>query len=251
MTLTDRFRNAVPMSLRNFFFHQFTAYFRTTNPKNYQGSPRHVELNGPLYLNPAHVSIEDYVRLQSGTRIISNTGRVVIKKYTAVGAGTVMIPGSHVPTVGMPQFLSTTHVNDKDGTIVIGEDCWIGAGAYLLSHANIGRGCVVAAGSIVTKNIPPYAVVAGAPAKIIATRFTKEQIISHEALLYPQEERLTTEELDLLFSTNYEGKRSIGTAELSTEDKQLLAKAREELGILLRKKQEFHIQPGAGAEEGQ
>ena len=231
MTLKDRLRNIIPMSLRLFIYQQFTAYFRTTSAKQYKGHPTHVELNGPLYLDPTQVSIEDYVRLQSGIRIISNTGKVVIKKYTAVGAGTVIIPGSHVPTVGLPQYLSTRHINDKDGTIVIGEDCWIGAGACLLSHANIGRGCVVAAGCVVTKDIPPYAVVAGVPAKVIATRFTKEQIIAHEALLYPKEERLSPEMLGQLFCTVYEGKKSIGTDVLSAEDEQQLAQARKEIGI--------------------
>lgn len=231
MTLKDRIRNMVPMSWRLFFYQQFTAYFHTTSAKQYAGWPKHVELNGPLYLDPTHVSIEDYVRLQSGIRIISNTGRVVIKKYTAVGAGTVMIPGSHVPTVGMPQFLSTRHINDKDGTIVIGEDCWIGAGAYLLSHAEIGRGCVVAAGCVVTKSIPPYAVVAGVPAKVIATRFSKEQILAHEALLYPQEERLGNDLLDQLFNTVYAGMKSIGTDVLSAEDEDELALARKEMGM--------------------
>lgn len=224
-------RSLFPMRLRQFIYTQFTVFFRTTSPGNYQGHPRHVELNGPLDLDPTKVTVEDYVRLQPGLRIITMNGRVVIKRYTAVGAGTVIIPGSHVPTVGMPQYLSTTHINDREGTVVIGEDCWIGAGAYLLSHANIGRGCVVAAGSIVTKTVPPYAVVAGTPAKIIATRFTQSQIKAHEAQLYPPEERMSDEELHSLFAEYYEGKRSIGTADISEEDKEKLTKAKQEIGL--------------------
>jgi maltose O-acetyltransferase len=50
-------------------------------------------------------------------------------------------------------------------TIILEEDCWIGAGAILLPGVTIGKGAVVGAGSIVTKNIPPFTVVAGNPAK--------------------------------------------------------------------------------------
>jgi len=220
-----------PIRLRNFIYNQFTVYFRTTTPKHYEGCPKHVELNGPLILDPEKVFIEDYVRLQPDLRIISQNGKVIIKKYTAIGAGTVIIPGTHTPTVGMPQYLSTTHINDQDGTISIGEDCWIGAGCIILSHATIGRGCVVAAGSIVTKNIPPYAVVAGSPAKIIASRFSKAQILNHEAQLYPMDERMSEAELSALFTEFYEGKRSIGTDEISPEDKERLEKAKAEIGI--------------------
>lgn len=61
---------------------------------------------------------------------------------------------------------------------------------------------------------PPYAVVAGAPAKIIACRFTIEQILLHEASLYPPEERMSKESLEELFKNHYEGKRHIGTHEI-------------------------------------
>ena len=51
--------------------------------------------------------------------------------------------------------------------IIIGNDCWIGAKATILDGANIGDGCVVAAGAVVRGNFPPYSVIAGVPAKII------------------------------------------------------------------------------------
>ncbi|KAA0690874.1 antibiotic acetyltransferase [Halopseudomonas laoshanensis] len=58
----------------------------------------------------------------------------------------------------------------------IGNDVWIGRSAIILSGVSVGDGAVVGAGSIVTKNVPPYAVVAGNPAKIIRYRF-EERII--------------------------------------------------------------------------
>lgn len=62
------------------------------------------------------------------------------------------------------------------GITHIGNDVWIGMSAIVLSGITIGDGAVVGAGSVVTKNIPPYSVVAGNPAKIIKYRFTDAQI---------------------------------------------------------------------------
>lgn len=60
--------------------------------------------------------------------------------------------------------------------VVIGNDVWIGHSAILLQGVTVGHGAVVGAGSVVTKSVPPYAIVAGNPAKIIRYRFTDEII---------------------------------------------------------------------------
>lgn len=62
------------------------------------------------------------------------------------------------------------------GDTVVKDDVWIGAGCTILSGINIGQGAVIAAGSIVTKDVPPYAIVAGNPAKILKYRFSEEII---------------------------------------------------------------------------
>lgn len=53
-------------------------------------------------------------------------------------------------------------------------DCWIGSGAMLMSGIKIGVGAVVGAGAVVTKDVPPYAIVGGVPARIIRYRFSPE-----------------------------------------------------------------------------
>ncbi len=67
--------------------------------------------------------------------------------------------------------------------IVVEDDVWIGHGASLLAPVRVGRGAIVAAGSVVVADVPRYAVVGGNPAKIIKMRFTPEQIEVHERLL--------------------------------------------------------------------
>jgi virginiamycin A acetyltransferase len=64
----------------------------------------------------------------------------------------------------------------RRGQILIGNDVWIGHGATIMSGVTIGNGAVVAALSVVTKDVPPYAIVGGNPAKIIKYRFSEEQI---------------------------------------------------------------------------
>ena len=62
------------------------------------------------------------------------------------------------------------------GDIVVGDDVWIGQNAIILSGVTIGQGAVVAAGAVVTKDVPPYAVVGGVPAHVIKHRFSDDVI---------------------------------------------------------------------------
>lgn len=66
---------------------------------------------------------------------------------------------------------------NKDGfTVTIGNDVWIGQGVSIKSGIKIGDGAVIAAGAVVTKDVAPYAIVGGVPAKVIRYRFKEEQI---------------------------------------------------------------------------
>lgn len=62
------------------------------------------------------------------------------------------------------------------GPIVVENDVWIGYGATILSGVTLGCGCVVGAGALVNKDVPPYAIVAGVPAKVIRFRFSNAMI---------------------------------------------------------------------------
>lgn len=169
---------------------------------------------------PKNVYVSENVKLSNGLKIINSPNeKVIIKKYTSIAADCTIVPNSHISTVGIPQFLlGQSHVNDKTSDIVINEDVWVGANVTILSGVTLGRGCIVSAGSIVTRPVPPYALVVGSPAKIVKVKFSLEQIIKHEEALYPQGERFTREELESLFSEYYQDKKVFGTEDGLTDE---------------------------------
>ena len=79
------------------------------------------------------------------------------------------------------------------GDIVVDDDVWIGYGATIMSGVHIGQGAIVAAGAVVTKDVPPYAIVGGVPAKVIKYRFGAEMI---EKLLKVDYGKLSKEDIE-------------------------------------------------------
>ena len=100
------------------------------------------------------------------------------------------------------------------GDIIIEDDVWIGANTIICSGVKIGQGAVIAAGSVVTKDVPPYAIFGGNPAKLIRYRFDSELI-----------EKLLSIDIEKLFDSFTKEKSSMICAKL---DKKLLDKLCEE-----------------------
>lgn len=94
-----------------------------------------------------------------------------------------ILSGNHqTQTLSTYPILSTlgkTH-HPKDslskGPIIVEDEAWIGYGAIILSGVTLGKGCIVAAGSVVTRSIPPYAIAGGNPARVIRYRLPEEVI---------------------------------------------------------------------------
>ena len=161
--------------------------------------------------NPKNVFFYDYCQLHRNHIIYNYTGKFIMKEYSVASIDLLVVTGNHTPTVGIPFYSSSlSHINDKESDVILEEDAWVGARVTLLSGAHIGRGAVIGANSLVNKEIPPYAVAVGSPAKIIAVKFTIEQILEHERALYPEERRFSKEYLEELFEAHYKGMRVIG-----------------------------------------
>ena len=169
--------------------------------------------------NPRNVFFEDGSHLSPNALILNYTGRFILGKNSAVSFGLTVITGNHKPVVGVPVTVSNPlHINDEERDIIVEEDVWIGVNVTLIAGAHVGRGAIIGACALVNKEIPPYAVVVGVPAKIIGVKFSKEQIIQHEMKLYPEEKRLKESELENLFATVFYNKKSVGTDFLSDSD---------------------------------
>ena len=127
-------------------------------------------------------SLGDYSVIESFACINNAVGDVMIGNHTRIGLhNTIIGPveiGSHV---NLAQGITVTALNhnfddtekriDEQGVstnpVTIEDDVWIGANAVILPGVTIGNHCVVAAGAVVTKDVPPHSLVAGVPAKVI------------------------------------------------------------------------------------
>ena len=106
--------------------------------------------------------------------------KVIIGKFCSISRGVTFITGGIHPkhhNINYPLRIKFNLENkykdgmpSTNGNIVIGNDVWLGTEALILSGVRIGNGSVVAARSIVTKNVPDYSIVAGSPAKIISSK---------------------------------------------------------------------------------
>ncbi|HAT55702.1 MAG TPA: antibiotic acetyltransferase [Lactobacillus sp.] len=108
--------------------------------------------------------------------------RLKIGNYDSIADNvTFVIGGEHDYTrpLSFPYkaFYVSHHADVKaKGTTIVEDDCWIGMNVTILSGSKLGQGSVVAAGALVNKDIPPYAIVGGVPAKVLKYRFKPETI---------------------------------------------------------------------------
>lgn len=131
-----------------------------------------------------------------------NSGRTVkIGHYCSIAHDVeILLGGEHLPDNVSTYPFNVFHEEYRDlnafrskGDVVIGSDVWIGRGAMILSGVTIGHGAVVAARALVAKDVPPFAIVGGNPAKVLRYRFSQEQIAALLAIAWwdwPEEQVL-------------------------------------------------------------
>lgn len=121
---------------------------------------------GVFIFPPGRITIGDDVDF--AFRVICTTkGGVRIGSRTLIGYGAQILSADHRIPLGRGPIFSSGH---KACPIHIGADVWIGAHAIITQGVSIGEGAVIAAGSVVTRDVPPFAIAGGIPARVLRFR---------------------------------------------------------------------------------
>lgn len=135
---------------------------------------------------PSHIHCGHHVQIGPHASFMASIAHIHIGNYVLLGPSVTIRGGNHrTDVIGkhIYEVKENEKLPDNDEDVVIEDGVWVGCNAIILKGVTIGRGAVVAAGAVVTKDVPPYAIVGGNPAKIIKYRFTEEQIKEHERIL--------------------------------------------------------------------
>lgn len=136
---------------------------------DFMHDPRQFEKNNVLYHYPVHHE------------------RLVIGRFCSLACGVKFLFSGGYHTMAslssypFPIFYEEWNLNQEDiaqawdrkGDIVVGNDVWIGYEAVIFAGVTIGDGAIIGARAVVTKDVPPYTIVAGVPAKVIKKRFSE------------------------------------------------------------------------------
>ena len=139
-----------------------------------------------------NVTIGNDVYIGPHALFLCTESQIFIGNKVLFGPHVTIIGGDHrITDVGRFIYDVLDKHPEDDQDVHIEDDVWIGTNTTLLKGVTVGRGAVVAAGALVTKDVPPYAIVGGVPAKVLKYRFTPEQIQEHARQLYAEDKRLS------------------------------------------------------------
>ena len=171
-------------------------YYVRPNPSLFGHFGKNASLARPCDLkNPKNIYLYDFARIGCRSTIMTmGNSKFIMKRGCLTAEGLVVVTSNHRQHIG--QFLQGNNEDNEYKDIIVEEDVWIGINVTLLAGAHIGRGAIIGACSVVTKEIPPYAVAVGNPAKVIKFKWSIDDILKHESMLYPQNVRFTREELE-------------------------------------------------------
>jgi len=173
----------------------YRNYFQTQRSK-FGYIDRTARVRFPILIKGIeNVFLYENTHLLGHALIITTKAKFIMKKNSASAEGLTVVTGSHPTTKGELFLLKAADDIQEAKDVIVEEDVWLAINVTLLAGVIVGRGAVVGSGSVCRNSIPPYAIVIGNPAKVVGFKFLPEEIIEHEKVIYPVNERLN---LDLL-----------------------------------------------------
>lgn len=174
----------------------FAHYYVRPNPSKFGHYGKNTSIARPCDLKKtSNIYLYDFVRIGPKANIMaSGKGKFIMKQGCLCSENLVVVTSNHRQHIG--KFLNSNNEDAVYGDVIVEEDVWIGVNVTLLAGVRVGRGAIVGACSVVTKDIPPYSIAVGNPAKIIKLKWTIDEIIEHEEELYAEEQRYTKQQLE-------------------------------------------------------
>lgn len=159
---------------------------------------KHLIFDPNGFYNFENIEMGDDVSIGDHATFLSSESKIIIGNKVMFGPNVTIVSGDHNTSV-IGKFMYDIHEKKPgdDIDVIIEDDVWVGSNVVILKGVKVGRGAIIAAGAVVNKEVFPYSIVAGIPAKQISKRFSDVNIIlQHEKILYPAEKRFSKEYLD-------------------------------------------------------
>ena len=148
-----------------------------------------------------NIEVGDDVSIGNGAIFLASDSKIIIGNKVMFGPRVTIVGEDHNTSV-VGKFMYDVHEKKTgdDLDVIFEDDVWIGSGAIILKGVRVGRGSIVAAGAVVNKDVLPYTVVGGVPAKRISMRFQDiKTVLEHEQALYSPEQRLDRQYIEKIY----------------------------------------------------
>ena len=174
--------------------YSFFSFFRKVDykasdyilKKRLKSCGRNVTFGRNCFVSAPQVSIGDDVYIGDGAYISASVSNIYIGNKVMFGPNVEIHSGNHrFDIVGKYMFdISFDQKRPEDDLdVVIGDDVWIGAKCIILNGVHIGEGSIIGAGTVVSKDVPPYSILTGSRPLALRKRFSEEEIIEHKKQL--------------------------------------------------------------------
>lgn len=178
--------------MRHYYIKPLVCRFGRIGANSEVGIP--ADLKGPQ-----NIFVGNNSRIGPRSAILSvGKGLFICGNNCEIAENVSIIASNHKQPVG------AIHIGDNGNNeyknVVLEDDVWVGMNSTLLPGTYLSRGCIVGACSVCSGHYPPYAVIAGNPAKIIKFKYSVENILKHEHKLYAESDRLSVDRLRQIFS---------------------------------------------------